>query len=463
MTKYVIRDVELDGASGVDVAIQDGIVTDIGNRLLASDSDVIDGHGGALIPGLTDHHLHLHATAADAASVRCGPPSVRTSEDLSRALNRAPRETGGWIRGVGYIETVAGELDCAGLDFLHRERPTRIQHRSGAMWMLNSRAAEAVGLATADHPGIERKDDGTPTGRLWRADDWLRERLPGNGPPDLSAVGRSLANLGVTRLTDATPDLPSSSIGSILDAVRTGALPQRVHLLGIPIGESIDEKLVSVGPYKIVLADSDPPDLAALAALIDRLHRIGRPFAAHCVSRENLLILLAALDEVGAAPGDRVEHGALIPHESIAELQRHELTVVTQPGFLSDRGDDYLRDVDHRDQSDLYRCRSLLNAQVPLALSSDAPYGPLDPWANIASAVDRRTRAGRVVGESETITAAQALASLLTSSTDPGGRPRTVRVGGPADLVLLHAPLTDVLRNPSADAVRITLTASAVD
>ncbi|MGY1899836.1 hypothetical protein [Nocardia gipuzkoensis] len=39
-----------------------------------------------MIPGLHDHHLHLHATTADAASVRCGPPAVLDRDALAAEL-----------------------------------------------------------------------------------------------------------------------------------------------------------------------------------------------------------------------------------------------------------------------------------------------------------------------------------------------------------------------------------------
>ena len=44
----------------------------------------------------------------------------------------------------------------------------------------------------------------------------------------------------------------------------------------------------------------------------------------------------------------------------------------------------------------------------------------------------------------------------VTAPTDPGGAPRRVEVGAPADLCLLDRPLTDVLADPSADHVRAT-------
>ncbi|WP_072812000.1 amidohydrolase family protein [Rhodococcus zopfii] len=458
MKTLLIHDVEVAGQRGVDVLIRDGVIVAIGSGLVVpGTADVLDGHGGAVIPGLHDHHLHLHAAAAQRMSVQCGPPHVRSRDDLAEALAGAAGD--GWIRGVGYIESVAGLLDSTTLDRMHARRPVRIQHRSGAMWVLNSTAAELVRLDVADHPGVERDERGRPTGRVWRADDWLRDRLPATAPPPLDAVGANLTRFGITGITDATPDLSVSSVDALVDAHVRGTVPQRMRLLGVPLGRELPTcaGTLDAGPYKIVLADSGLPDLDELVATIRAAHTGGRAVAAHCVTREALLILLVALDEAGTAPGDRIEHGALIPAETIERVRRRGLTVVTQPGFLAHRGDDYLRDVDPRDLPDLYRCRSLLDGHVPVALSSDAPYGPLDPWAVIAAATTRRCPTGEIVGPAERIAPSEALDRYLAPLDDPGGPARTVCVGADADLVLLDRPLTDAMTSPHADLVRTTL------
>jgi predicted amidohydrolase YtcJ len=127
--------------------------------------------------------------------------------------------------------------------------------------------------------------------------------------------------------------------------------------------------------------------------------------------------------------------------------------VVTQPGFLADRGDDFLREVP--DHQDLYRCQSLLQAGVPLALSSDAPYGPLDPWSVIAAATSRRTASGQLAGPAERLSFRQALDAYLAPPEDPGGPARRVRRGAAADLVVLRAPLREVPGQP--DPVRAVI------
>jgi predicted amidohydrolase YtcJ len=453
MTRLWIRDAEVAGVR-TDVLLRDGTIAAVGGEITAPEARILDAEGGALIPGLHDHHLHLHALAADSDSVRCGPPRIRTATELTAALAAAPGD--GWIRGVGYVETIAGLLDSTALDALHRERPVRLQHRSGALWILNSAAAQAVGLDSATAPGIERDEHGHPTGRLWRADTWLRSRLPDTGPPDPAAVASRLARYGITGITDATPNLSDESLNSLIAAATSGAIPQRLHLLGVPLDHPGDPA-ITTGPYKIVIADSDLPDIETLEATIRRAHDLGRPVAVHCVSREALLILLAVLDTTGTLAGDRIEHGALIPAESLAALRNKGLTVVTQPGFLADRGDDYLHRVDPRDHRDLYRCRSLREAGVGLALSSDAPYGPADPWQVITAAVERRAPDSEIVGPEETVDPATALAGYLAPLHNPGGPPRTITPGAPADLVLLDRPLADLYPHPDSDAVRTTL------
>ena len=92
-----------------------------------------------------------------------------------------------------------------------------------------------------------------------------------------------------------------------------------------------------------------------------------------------------------------------------------------------------------------------------LGLSSDAPHGPLDPWAVMRAAVLWRTRAGGTVGAGERLPVGRALAGYLSPAVFPGGPVRRARVGVAADLVLLGAPLGEALRRLDTALVRLTL------
>src|SRR5262249_55249598 len=156
----------------------------------------------------------------------------RTRGELELALRRAqPR--GGWIRGVGYHDSVAGALDRRDLDALAPGATVRVQHRSGALWVLSSVGIARLGLDRgADAPGAERDAARRATGRVYRADAWLRERLGAADPPDLAAVGAALARCGVTGATDATAGNGAAELAILEAAVARGTLPQRLLLMG---------------------------------------------------------------------------------------------------------------------------------------------------------------------------------------------------------------------------------------
>jgi predicted amidohydrolase YtcJ len=455
VTDLLLRNVEVSPGQHTDVGVRKGRV--VLDATPDAPAEVIDGRGGALLPGLADHHLHLLATAA--SGVRCGPPEVTTTSELAAALATAAADASGWVRATGYDDRIAGNLDAAGLDALHARRPVRLQHRSGALWVLNTAALAATGMTDpgADlPPGVERDPEGLPTGRIWRADAWLRTRLPATEPPDLRALGRRLASLGITAVTDATPDLTADDVALLATAVSSGAVPQQLLLLGAPIGAELPPRLTA-GPFKIVVPDHDLPALDDLTGRIAAAHAAGRPVALHVVTREACVLTLAALAAAGRVPGDRLEHLAVAPAELLDELRRDGLRVITQPGFLADRGDRYLAEVDPADQDDLYRHASLLAAGVPVTASSDAPYGPLDPWRVLRAARDRTAPGGQVLGPAERVSVATALQGYLSAPLDPGGPARRVESGAPADLVLLSVGWRDLLAEPVADQVGMTL------
>src|SRR5262245_15116142 len=91
----------------VAVRIRDGRIVELARHLARDPGErIISAHGGALLPGLHDHHIHLLALAAARASVQCGPPAVTGMDALVRALRASPGT--GWLRGIGYHESVAG-------------------------------------------------------------------------------------------------------------------------------------------------------------------------------------------------------------------------------------------------------------------------------------------------------------------------------------------------------------------
>lgn len=472
MVALLIRGAEVDGRI-VDVRIEGDRIAAVGGDVRSPSGrstpvsrrevEVLDAGGGALLPGLHDHHIHLLALAAAAGSVQLGPAEVGDAYGFAGALRAAdaalPPDK--WMRAVGYHESVAGPIDRAALDAIVPGRPVRIQHRGGAMWVLNSAALATVGLGlSADVPdGVERGADGQPTGRLFGLDPWLGERVP-RELPDLAGAGRTLLGYGVTGVTDATPTERIDDLALLAGTVTDGVVGPRIMVTGGPgIDPGAGPEALEWGPVKLVVADHRLPGLGQLCSDIAGAHRRGRSVAIHCVTRVALLLALAAWDEVGAREGDRIEHGAVVHPAEAVRIAGHGLTVVTQPAFVAERGDDYLADVEPGDRPHLWPCAGLLRAGIAVGGSTDAPFGPADPWRAIAAAVERRTATGQVLGPGERLEARRALELFLGPPEAPGGPARRIVAGAPADLCLLAAPLEEALRAPSASLVAATVRA----
>ena len=453
----LIRNAEIYGKRIADLRIVGDRVVAIGELEPAVGEEVLEADGGALLPGLHDHHIHLAALAARRSSVLCGPPEV---DDQAALAARLAEPGSGWLRGIGYHESVAGMLDVETLDRMVGNRPVRVQHRGGRMWFLNSAALDILLAKSAPPPGLE-KNAGRFTGRLFDEDAWLKQAL-GSTPPDFAAVSAELVSHGVTGITDMSPANDPQMARHFQRQQRAGRLLQNCLLAGaLNLAEgSFDERL-RLGPAKLHLHEAELPDMEEVVSFIQSAHNQGRPVAIHCVTETELVFSLAMLEEAGTMPGDRIEHASVAPDHLLEQIAGIGLRVVSQPHLIAERGDRYLRDVDDRDQPWLYRLKSFIEAGVPLAAGSDAPFGAPDPWASMVAAVSRSTRDGHIMGEAEALSPEEALDLYLADPVDLT-RIRRIEIGAPADLCLLDRPWAEARTRLNAEDVRATMIGGSV-
>jgi predicted amidohydrolase YtcJ len=428
----LIRNATLLDGRAVDIRVGERI-EEVGPPSLGLEprhrEGVLHAGGGMVLPGLHDHHVHVRSAASALDSFFVGPPGVSTKDQLAQLLTNATPGPDGWIRAVGYHESVAGNLDRDTLDEVVRNVPVRIQHRSGALWILNSEALGRVGLA-------EHSD-----GRLRSADRGWSDTLQ-HRETDLAELSRRITATGVTGVTDATPELTADDMVSLTVAHRRGEFRPRLRFLA---------------PGKKILHD-DRLDLDSLTQWIADQHADDRPVAVHCVTAAQLVVTIAALRAAGSHPLDRIEHASVVPDDNLADLADLRITVVTQPNFVAERGDQYLADVPADEHSQLWRVASLLNSAVPVALSTDMPFGHGDPWTTMRAAVYRTTLSGAVLNADECVSARIALTMFLGRSDQPG-RLRTVETGQPGDLCVLAEPPDTVLAELDAGMVAATVIA----
>ncbi len=140
-------------------------------RLAGPNTRRIDLGGKTVIPGLIDAHAHLMRAAETwAIEVRLdGVESRKQALDMIRA-KAASLGAGQWVYNLGgwsYDQFADNRtpLTRAELDQAAPNNPVYLQFTRCCAFM-NSRGAEAMGLASMKEPWIERDSAGKPTGRI---------------------------------------------------------------------------------------------------------------------------------------------------------------------------------------------------------------------------------------------------------------------------------------------------------
>ena len=425
------------------VAISGDRIANVGSNedilaLRSPESEVIDCRALPLLPGINDAHCHVLATASTLASVDCGPPVVTSIGQLLSAISYRAAGTppGQWVRGFGFDPDSLEETRFPTrweLDSIAPSHPVRINHSSGHACVLNSLALARAGIdGTTPDPveGVIDRDvsTGEPTGILFDAAFFLRERLgPTRDQQELaSSVSRLSATLlacGITTVQDAGPENGIQQWQTFKTLVDKRAFRPRVTMMAGArnLGQFVDSEMkwgsgteeLRLGHAKLMCtlttgsmlpASEDLNQLAAFA------REIGFPIAIHAIEQEVIEALLA-LPELFKSPSikrpnagerpasprvprNRIEHCAECPSPLLEKVAQSGATVVTQPGFIYWRGDNYLQRVDPVLIPHLYDTGSLLDWRVPLAFGSDSPVIDPSPWPAIYSAITSLTQQG---------------------------------------------------------------------
>jgi predicted amidohydrolase YtcJ len=453
-----IKNVELldsdFNTSTTNVRIAQSLIQSLGDDSPTAGDQVIDADGNLLLPGLHDHHTHLIAYAASLQSVSCGPPDVHSEADLMSALCGHPGSH--WLRGTGFHESVLPHLNRQWLDAHGPDRPIKIQHRTGRLWILNRQAMEIVNAAAVNLAPHERDRLTSDDGRLYDVDELLGN-LTRSDPPPVEQASERLAAFGVTGINDMTPSNDPETWNWFAELQRSGKLMQKVRMSGRPsLSTCADAPGLSLGETKVHLHESALPDFHEFLSIIEASHKTERNVAVHCVTEVELVFTLSAFRTVGSQAGDRIEHGSVIPPALIEQLRELALSVITQPNFVYERGDAYLRDIPQNEHDFLYRVGSLAKAGVATAFGTDLPFGAPDPWQAMDAATKRTTISGLQLGSSECVTAETALAGYLGELDKPTAM-RTIKPAAPADCCLLDTPWQQLRRDLSSAHVCTTL------
>jgi hypothetical protein len=469
----LLRRATLDGAV-TDVRVEAGTITAIGPDLPAAPgAETVDLDGRVLLPGLWDAHVHFDQWTLARRRLDLGPAAsaAQAAALVAARLRADPPEPGTVLVGYGFRDALWPDAPHrALLDAVAGPVPVVLVAADLHCCWLSSAAAARYGLA--GHPtGLVRERDWAPIMTDVRSvpapllDRWAAE------------AGRAAAARGVVGVVDFEApwqlDAWAARIAGGADALRVVASvwpealdgPDGPPARGLRSGDVVPgtRGLLAMGPLKVITDGSlntrtacchDPypaaaPDPASgsrddraargvllvppdeLVPLLRRAAAHGLDAAVHAIGdRANELVL----DAFGAAGwpatgrAARIEHAQLLRDTDPPRFAALGVVASVQPAHVLDD-----RDVADRlwagRTARAFAYRTLLDAGVRLALGSDAPVAPLDPWVAIAAAVHRS-------GDDRPPWHAEQRIPLpvaLASSTGPDG---PVAVGRRADLVV---------------------------
>jgi predicted amidohydrolase YtcJ len=424
----------------------------------------VDLDGAVVVPALADCHVHLAGSGYLSGARDLS--GVRSNRALHEAVERLPVD-GRIVVGGRYDDALwpDGPADATALERFHADRIAMLTRVDSHSSVVNARTLRWLELP-ADVEGIERNEDGVPTGRLtrdanWRAQARFAERIPleVRRAAERRAVDLALSR-GVAHLHAQLVGFARDDYAAEVAAMR--ALPANVHS---KICEPDPELARSFGlPYvggDVFLDGSIGSGTAAMSApycgggsgalrfdddalyeYFESSERLGVAAGVHAIGDEAIgqavRVWRRVLDDRPSANGCRhfIEHFELASDADIETCARLGIALSMQPQFdaaWGGRDELYERRLGVERTRSMNRLARIERAGALLCGGSDSPVCDLDPFAGMQAAVDHHQ-------VSERLSRHAALAMYTVNAARFGYAERVtgdVRAGLSADFAVL--------------------------
>jgi predicted amidohydrolase YtcJ len=187
-----------------------------------------------------------------------------------------------------------------------------------------------------------------------------------------------------------------------------------------------------------------------LLTLCRESHEAGWRIATHAIGDVAIDQVLSVYEALGAHPrglAHRIEHFGLPDATQLSRAARLQVIAVPQTVFIHSLGRNFREYLPDAFLPRCYPVRSMLDAGVMVALSSDAPVVEDDnPLLGIAAAITRRDREGDTIAPEQAVDVGEALYAYTMGGAKASGDDRnrgSIEPGKWADLAVLSAnPLT---------------------
>ncbi len=428
--------------------------------LAAPGARVADLAGQTLVPGFNEAHNHMLGFGQALGQVDCKAPGCGSIAEMQRRIAERAATTphGAWIQGRGYDDQSLAERrhpTRADLDAAAPDHPVVIVNASGHLCVANSRALGLAQITATTQPpeggGIVHDEHGEPTGLLLEtAQSLVTSLIPPPTEDDLVDALRRCARAymaaGITSSADASVHT-AEQFRAFQRAATDGTNPLRTtlmlrehlmpHLVAVGARTGFGSDRLRCGPIKLFidgsligrtaavtkpfLHDPDPNNLGLTMMAEDvfqgyvmEAHAAGWQVAVHAIGDRGIEMVLDAYARALAAHPradhrHRIEHCGILRPDLIGRIREMGVLVVTQPIFITEYGDSFMRHLGEDRAMLTYPFRSLLDAGIRMVFSSDCPVSAFEPLKSIQVAVTERTGSGAEYAPNERITVDEAL------------------------------------------------------
>lgn len=433
-----------------------------------SGTQLIDGGGRRLIPGISDAHIHLLNESNYNYNVRWdGVPTLRRAlAMLSEQAERTPE--GHWIKVIGGWSPYQFEENrFPTMDELRKavpDRPLLVQYAYNRVFM-NEPAMQAFGVGTDRFPEFqviefEKDDQGNYTGVVY-GDTFgflaLETLVPQpTFEEQLSSLIYTIHDLnrfGVTSVFDCgSRGYPAAHVtaealmrdnrfnlrlsfvdmqfgsASMVDAEIDAITTTSPMSPGQNLNPSLKHGHVFRGAKALEAEVHDHENFDRPAVILDpdrirrhvvediaKLVRRRIPFRMHISYNENITPFLDAMEEMSeTVPLDglkwSIEHAETISSKNIDRVKALGGGIALDPKMAL-HGDGFIKTYSHEKALETPRLRQLVDSEIPLALTTDAFRATtFNPWVAISWVVSGKSISGsKVLADNNRLSRVEAL------------------------------------------------------
>lgn len=433
---------------------------------LSRDAKHIDLEGKFVMPAFNDAHVHVWKVGqleTFMLDLRGVESIQKIKERLSVAAASLPEGT--WITGRGFNEQVLSDKRMPNrhdLDEISTKHPIYLIRTCAHIAVANSLALENAGVTnstTAPAGGVIGTSKNDLTGIFYEtAIGLIANKIPQPTRAEykkmIVAGAQKLLSVGVTSATD--PAVHPELLEAYLELYREGALPIRMNLMPIllpdggnnpyPIPEKLESDWLTVNTVKFFSDGGLSGKTAALhrpyknstdkgvlrlhreqfLALATEAQKKGFRIGTHAIGDAAVDMVIDVYKELHKTFGNtrnRIEHFGLPSLQNITDVANFGFVPVPQPIFVDELGANFITAVDEAYLNRCYPVKSLLEKNISVAFSTDAPVVKnLNPWSGIQTSLTRKTASGLQIAPFEAISLKDAIHAYTVGSAFAEGK-----------------------------------------